>query len=145
MGLGPASGYRRTSPWRSVAGHARGGWTMATRTNLDEKSLPLPAARCLSREQAAAYLGIGPTLFDRIGPPPIALGRRRVYDRVDLDTWLDEHKGRGRAMKEKSWPEKEDCTNARIHRTGGSTWSSPTDAEYVKALGVGESTRPKST
>src|ERR1700689_3568105 len=118
---------------------------MTTRTDGDGGALPLPAARCLSREQAADYLGIGATLLDRIGPAPVALGRRRVYDRVDLDTWLDEHKGRGRAMKEKSWPEKEDCTNARIHHTGGSTWSSPTDAEYVRALGVGESAKPKST
>jgi hypothetical protein len=118
---------------------------MATRTKPDDRSLPLPAARCLSGGQAADYLGIGATLFDRIGPAPIALGRRRVYDRIDLDTWLDEHKGRGRVMKEKSWPEKEDCTNARIHRTGGSMWSFPTDAEYARALGVGESTKPKST
>jgi hypothetical protein len=118
---------------------------MTSRIDPNEQPLPLPSVRGLSREQAAAYLGIGPTLFDRIGPPPVALGRRRIYDRVDLDTWLEEHKGRGRAMKEKSWPEKEDCTNARIHRTGGSTWSSPTDAEYVKALGVGESMKPKST
>ncbi|MDE0312594.1 MAG: hypothetical protein OXI52_10050 [Caldilineaceae bacterium] len=41
--------------------------------------------RCLSREQAARYLGIGRTLLRRIGPPPVRLGRRLVYDRVDLD------------------------------------------------------------
>jgi hypothetical protein len=114
-------------------------------TNDDGPALPLPSARCLSREHAAAYLGIGPTLLAQIGPSPIRLGRRLVYDVVDLDAWLDEHKGRGRAMKENSWLEKEDFTNAKIHRTGGSTWSSPTDVEYVRALGVGESTRQKST
>ena len=70
---------------------------------------PLPA-RCLSRTQAAAYLGIGRTLLARIGPPPIRLGRRRVYDRVDLDRWLDDHKSRGRAIKEELWPEKKDST-----------------------------------
>lgn len=50
--------------------------------------------RCLSRTEAARYLGIGRTLLSRIGPPPIRLGRRRVYDRVDLDRWLDDHRSR---------------------------------------------------
>jgi hypothetical protein len=90
--------------------------------------------RCLSREQAANYLGIGRTLLSRIGPPPIRLGRRRVYDRVDLDRWLDETKSRGRAIKEDLWPEKKDSTEGRTHRIGGSRSSSRTDAEYAKAL-----------
>src|ERR1019366_2179325 len=119
--------------------------TMKTRNDPDCLRLRLPAARCLSKGHAADYLGIGVTLLAQIGPPPIRLGRRLVYDVLDLDAWLDEHKGRGRAMKEKSWLEKEDCTDARIHRTGGSTWSSPTDAEYARALGVGESAKQKST
>ncbi len=96
-------------------------------------SLP---GRCLNRAQAAAYLGIGRTLLARIGPPPIRLGRRRVYDRVDLDRWLDNHKSRGRAIKEELWPEKKDSTGDKIHRTGGSKQSSRTDAEYVKPLGL---------
>ena len=90
--------------------------------------------RCLSREQAARYLGVGRTLLARIGPPPIRLGRRLVYDRVDLDRWLDDHKSRGRAIKEDLWPEKKDSTEEKIRRTGGSTLSSRTDAEYAKAL-----------
>jgi hypothetical protein len=102
----------------------------------EQLALPLPHARCLSREQAAAYLGIGVTLLLEIGPPPVRLGRRRVYDVVDLDAWLDDHKSRGRASKEKSlWPEKEASTDARTRRTGGSTASSPMAAEYAKALG----------
>ncbi|MDH5500458.1 MAG: helix-turn-helix domain-containing protein [Gammaproteobacteria bacterium] len=92
--------------------------------------------RCLSREQAARYLAIGRTLLTRVGPPPVRLGRRLVYDRVDLDRWLDETKSRGRAIKEDLWPEKKDSTGGRTHRTGGSTLSSQTDAEYVKALGL---------
>ena len=92
------------------------------------------APRCLSREQAAHYLGIGRTLLKRIGPPPIRLGRRLVYDRVDLDCWLDDYKVRGRAIKEDLWPEKKDSTEGKTHRTGGSSSSSRTDAEYAKAL-----------
>jgi predicted DNA-binding transcriptional regulator AlpA len=90
--------------------------------------------RCLSLEQAARYLAIGRTLLKRIGPPPVRLGRRLVYDRVDLDHWLDETKSRGRAIKEDLWPEKKDSTEGTTRRTGGSTLSSRTDAEYAKAL-----------
>ena len=100
----------------------------------DPASVPGIEPRCLSREQAARYLGIGRTLLARIGPPTIRLGRRRVYDRVDLDRWLDDHKSRGRAIKEDLWPEKKDSTEEKIRRTGGSTLSSRTDAEYAKAL-----------
>ena len=104
-------------------------------------SLP---ARCLSRTQAAVYLGIGTTLLARIGPPPIRLGRRRVYDRVDLDRWLDNYKSRGRAIKEELWPEKKDSTEGKTHPIGGSMLSSRTDAEYVKALGLKSWKTPKS-
>ena len=37
----------------------------------DESGLPLPPVRCLTKEQAAAYLGIGVTLLLQIGLPPI--------------------------------------------------------------------------
>lgn len=60
----------------------------------DADALPLPSPRCLSREQAATYLGIGVTLFGGLGIRPIRVGRRLLYDRVDLDAWLDEHKVR---------------------------------------------------
>ena len=53
----------------------------------DESGLPLPFVRCLAKEQAAAYLGIGVTLLLQIGPPPIKFGRRSVWDVVDLDRW----------------------------------------------------------
>jgi len=110
----------------------------------DAPALPLPTARCLSREQAAAYLGIGVTLLAGLPVRPVRLGRRLLYDRVDLDAWLDEHKGRGRAIEEVLWPEDEDSTDEKTHPSGGSTLSSRMDAEYAKALGFGSSARPKS-
>jgi hypothetical protein len=70
--------------------------------------------RCLSQKEAARYLGIGRTLFARIGPAAIRLGRRRVYDRIDLDRWLDDYKSRGRVIKEDLWPEKKDSTKKRF-------------------------------
>ena len=98
--------------------------------------LSLPTRRDLTRTQASDFLGIGVTLFCQIGPPPIRLGRRTVYDRVDLDQWLDDYKSRGRAIKEDLWPEKKDSTKGKTHRTGGSTSSSRMEAGYLEALGV---------
>jgi hypothetical protein len=108
--------------------------------------LPLPLRRCLSQRQAAEYLGIGISLFLKLGVRAIRLGRRTIYDRVDLDTWLDEHTGRGRAIKEQTlWPEKEVSIDEKTRRIGGSTWSSPMADEYARALGLRENAKPKST
>src|SRR5450830_919266 len=96
--------------------------------------LPLPAARGLSREQAAAYLGIGITLLAEQGVPFVQIGRRCVYDRVDLDAWLDEYKHRGRAGKEFSWPVKVDSTGGGIPASGGSMLYCPTADAYAEAL-----------
>ncbi len=51
-------------------------------------------ARGLNREQAAAYVGVGVTLFDRMVqdgrmPKPKAVERRRVWDREGLDRAFD--------------------------------------------------------
>ena len=102
------------------------------------EGLSLPSARCLTKEQAAAYLGIGVTLLAGLGVPSVRLGRRCVYDRVDLDTWLDEYKRRGRAGKEPGtqWPVKEDSTGAGIPASGGSKLYYRTADAYAKALGL---------
>ena len=34
---------------------------------MEDNGLPLPAARCLNKDQAAAYLGIGITLLNTVG------------------------------------------------------------------------------
>ena len=98
--------------------------------------LPLPSARCLTKQQAAEYLGIGVTLLTQVGPKPIKFGRRTVYDVVDLDSWLDEYKQRGRVIKEARWLEKKDSTGEKAPPSGGSMRSSQTDAEYAKALSL---------
>lgn len=102
----------------------------------DEQDLPLPSARGLSRKQAAAYLGIGVTLLAEQGVPFVQIGRRCVYDRVDLDAWLDEYKHRGRARKETLWPVKVDSTSGGIRATGGSMLHYRTASDYAKALGL---------
>lgn len=46
--------------------------------------------RLLSREQAAAYCGMSPPSFnEHVKVKPLSFGRRRLYDRRDLDAWID--------------------------------------------------------
>lgn len=53
----------------------------------------------LPTERAAAYLGLSPKTLETLrtrggGPPFLKLGRRVVYRKADLDTWLDTAKVR---------------------------------------------------
>ena len=57
---------------------------------MDPSPLPRPVVRCLTKHEAAEYLGIGVTMLEHLRIPGIHFGRRCVYDRVDLDAWLDE-------------------------------------------------------
>ena len=97
-------------------------------------SLRLPETRLLNKEQAAAYLGIGTTLLEALDIPRVKLGRRCVYDRIDLDAWLDEYKRRGRARKDHSWPVKEASTGDGTPVSGGSKSYCPTADAYAEAL-----------
>jgi hypothetical protein len=112
---------------------------------MGEDALPLPAARCLTKDQAAKYLGIGVTLLAVLGVPAVKLGRRCVYDVVDLDAWLNEYKHRGRAGKEgiQKWPVKPESTGGKIRATGGSMLSYKTAGEYAKVLGLKTETKQK--
>jgi hypothetical protein len=110
---------------------------------MEEEGLPLPAVRCLSKEQAAAYLGIGVTLLTELGVPFTKLGRRCVYDKIDLDEWLNEYKQRGRAGKETLWPVKPESTGDRTLDTGGLVQHSQTAREYAKVLGLKTGKQPK--
>lgn len=115
---------------------------MATKDD-EIAALPLPAVRCLSKEQAAEYLGVGLTLLAELDIPCIKFGRRRVYDKVDLDTWLDEYKQRGRAGKDELWLVKPESTDALTQGIGGSMQRSQTAREYAKVLGLKSERTPK--
>lgn len=113
---------------------------------MNEKALPLPPVRCLSKEEAARYLGIGVTLLAELDVPFIKLGRRCVFDVLDLDAWLEEYKQRerGRAGKESSlWPMKQESTEGRILGTGGSQQPSRTAGDYARVLGLKTEMKPK--
>lgn len=45
--------------------------------------------RLMPVDLAAAYLGIGVTMLEEQGPAAKRLGRRKLYDRNDLDRWAD--------------------------------------------------------
>lgn len=60
---------------------------MADRENILPTSLP---PRGLSRVQAAAYIGVSPSLFDAMVkdkrmPPPLRVNSRVLWDRLQLD------------------------------------------------------------
>lgn len=106
---------------------------------MEKVSLPLPAIRCLSKQEAASYLGIGVTLLSELDIPFVKLGRRCLYDRVDLDNWIEEYKQceHGRAKKEAIWPKpKKVSTEGKIPASGGLQQSSQTAKEYAKVLGL---------
>jgi hypothetical protein len=52
--------------------------------------------RLLGRFGAAAYCGVSPTTFDEYIAdcvPPIAIGRRNLWDIKALDRWIDQQSG----------------------------------------------------
>ena len=104
--------------------------------NMKDNDLPLPPVRCLSKEEAASYLGIGVTLLSELDIPAVKFGRRLVYDKVDLDLWLEEYKQRGRAGKEQLWLVKPEFTGALTQGAGGLQQHSKTAREYEKVLGL---------
>lgn len=63
---------------------------------MSEERLPRGMTpRLLNREQAAAYCGVGPDLFERSCPvrPVRAFGNRVLWDVAALDRWLDAESG----------------------------------------------------
>jgi predicted DNA-binding transcriptional regulator AlpA len=56
-----------------------------------------PWPRGLSRSEAAAYVGLGTTFFDELVgegkfPKPMKIGKRCIWDKVDLDGAFDSFK-----------------------------------------------------
>jgi hypothetical protein len=101
------------------------------------------ASRYLTKREAAAYVRCSLRFFDSLDFPFIRKGRCKLYDRIDLDARMQQHKCRGRAWKEILWPVNVDSTAARIRGSGGSTSFSQTDAAYAEALGVSIAPPPR--
>jgi hypothetical protein len=45
--------------------------------------------RLMGEELAAAYMSLSATTLRDKGPEPRRVGKRRLYDRIDLDRWAD--------------------------------------------------------
>ena len=125
---------------RIEAAHAEGS---------EAADLRAPVIRCLNRLEAARYLGVGTTLFDELRVPSVNFGRRRVWDVIDLNDWLDEYKKRGRAGKEVAkWPAKQGRNTTvsgreLIRDSGGSTLCFQTADAYEEALRPRTAKKPK--
>ena len=106
--IGRARPRRRDRRSRDASGPGRGG-SSRSRT-ADEAGLfggagsgagrqgtSAPRPRYLDTGRAAAYLGIGASLLNRLraaggGPRYTRVRRRVIYDRRDLDTWMERRK-----------------------------------------------------
>jgi excisionase family DNA binding protein len=69
---------------------------MGARTSRAPGKKNEPEGAPLSAGEAAAVLGVSlSTWKDRVRSevPAIEIGRRRLYDRKDLERWLDQHRG----------------------------------------------------
>jgi hypothetical protein len=45
--------------------------------------------RLMGVDLASAYVGLSANTLRSVGPKPRAVGKRRLYDRTDLDRWAD--------------------------------------------------------
>lgn len=45
--------------------------------------------RLMAAPLAASYVGLSETTLRAVGPKPREVGKRRLYDRIDLDRWAD--------------------------------------------------------
>lgn len=60
---------------------------------MSERTMPEP--RLLTRDQAAAYCGVGAERFEQscTVPPIRCFGTKKLWDRKALDRWLDQLSG----------------------------------------------------
>jgi Fe-S cluster biosynthesis and repair protein YggX len=54
----------------------------------------------MSVDLASAYLGLSATTLRAKGPSPKEYGKRRLYDRLDLDRWADRLGGQPLTVQE---------------------------------------------
>ena len=72
------------------------------------QQVALSSVRGLSRIEAAAYVGLGVTFFDqkvREGalPKPLKIGKRKLWDRRELDAAFDKLKDSVQNLESNPW------------------------------------------
>ena len=111
----------------------------------------IETARGLRIDAAAAYLGMNRNAFNLLVRPYVQEIRYSpqviVFDKLDLDAWLESYKSRGNGMAqgERNTCENQKylgCTNDVITESGTSTKSS-TDTRFDLAVARAMKQRPK--
>ena len=72
------------------------------------QQVALSSVRGLSRIEAAAYVGLGVTFFDQkvregVLPKPLKIGKRKLWDRRELDAAFDKLKGSVQNLGANPW------------------------------------------
>lgn len=67
---------------------------------MDRLALP-DWPRLMAAPLAAAYIGLSETTLRAVGPKPREVGKRRLYDRIDLDRWADRLGGQPLTVQER--------------------------------------------
>lgn len=81
--------------------------------------------RLMPLDMAAAYVGLKRTCFEAHGPAPKRVGRRKLYDRHDLDRWADALGGQPLDEHQAAEESKEVERRWRARRNKGATNDHP--------------------
>tara|TARA_R110001592_G_scaffold64194_4_gene197428 strand:- start:4050 stop:4406 length:357 start_codon:yes stop_codon:yes gene_type:complete len=98
----------------------------------------IPLRRYLSRDEAAAWLGISADTFSGLSIPYVDIGPRcRRWDIVDIVAFADDNK-RCDSARTSNERKRQTCvsSNAKAHRTGGQPGTTRTVNATARALGL---------
>lgn len=98
----------------------------------------IPPRRYLSRDEAAAWLGVSPDTFSGLGILYVDIGPRcRRWDIVDIVAFADDNK-RCDSARTSNERKRQTCvsSNAKAHRTGGQPGTTRTVNATARALGL---------
>jgi hypothetical protein len=104
-----------------------------------EKTLnaSIPPRRYLSREEAAAWLGVSVDSFSRFVIPYCDFGpRSRRWDLVDIIAYAEDKKSCDSARTPDNERSRQSCvfTNAKAHRSGGSRGTTRMESDIAEVL-----------
>ncbi len=97
----------------------------------------IPPRRYLSREEAAAWLGVSVDTFSGFSIPYCDFGPRlRRWDIVDIEAYANDTKRRDSARTSETKRRRQICnsTNARIHQVGGSRGATRMESDFAEVL-----------
>lgn len=114
---------------------------MTTDANQDQALMlkgDIPPRRYLSRDEAAAWLGVSSDTFSALGIPYVDLGPRcRRWDIVDIVAFADDNK-RCDSARTSNERKRQTCvsSNATAHHPGGQLGTTKTANATARALGL---------